>query len=40
MDDLIMPDNGGVRIGKGSFKYLLLQIHWNNEIGSKDETGT
>ncbi|XP_060578464.1 dopamine beta-hydroxylase-like, partial [Ruditapes philippinarum] len=38
MDDLIMPDNGGVRIGKGSFKYLLLQIHWNNEMGSKDET--
>ncbi|XP_045163897.2 DBH-like monooxygenase protein 2 homolog [Mercenaria mercenaria] len=38
MDDLIMPENGGVRIGKGSFKYLLLQIHWNNEGASKDET--
>ncbi|XP_060562497.1 dopamine beta-hydroxylase-like [Ruditapes philippinarum] len=38
MDDLIMQDNGGVRIGKGSFKYLLLQIHWNNEMGLKDET--
>ncbi|KAH3790318.1 hypothetical protein DPMN_168516 [Dreissena polymorpha] len=25
-----MPDVAGVRIGKGSFKYLLLQIHWNN----------
>lgn len=29
--DLIMPEKGGVRIGKGSFKYILLQVHWNNK---------
>ncbi|OWF56201.1 Dopamine beta-hydroxylase [Mizuhopecten yessoensis] len=25
------PDNAGVRFGKHSYKYMSLQIHWNNE---------
>ncbi|KAL4220934.1 hypothetical protein ACF0H5_019200 [Mactra antiquata] len=34
-DILTMPKHTGVRIGKESFKYLLLQVHMNNK-GAKD----
>lgn len=39
-EDIVMPSNTGVRIGQGSFKYLLLQIHWNNPDKRDDLTGT
>ncbi|WAR14568.1 MOX11-like protein, partial [Mya arenaria] len=36
--DIEMPSNAGVRIGKGAFKYILLQIHWNNPDKRADLT--
>lgn len=38
-EDIVMPENGGVRIGKDSFKYILLQVHWNNEGALNNQTG-
>ena len=39
-EDIVMPHDTGVRIGQGSFKYVLLQIHWNNPEKRDDMTGT
>lgn len=40
--EITMPEEAGVRFGKGSFKHLLLQIHWNNPnllVNSTDNSG-
>ena len=34
-----MPEEAGVRFGKGSFKHLLLQVHWNNPNLLVNSTG-
>ena len=37
--EIRMPTQAGVRFGKGSFSYMLLQVHWNNPQLLKNNTG-